>query len=102
MIAPALGDIQRDVRADAATTQVIMLITFLGFALGPFLFASLAETYGRRPVWVMGNVWFVLWNAVVPLGRVQGLMIFARLMAGVGASVDIAVSMSSSRLLPHR
>ena len=92
MIAPALGDIQRDVGIDATITQVIMLVTFLGFALGPFLFASLAETYGQRPVWMMGNVWFILWNAVVPLGRIEGLMIFARLMAGVGASVDITVS----------
>lgn len=92
MIAPALQNIERELHENAATAQVSMLVIFLGFAFGPFVFAVLAESYGRRPIWMIGNAWFILWNAVAPLGNSMGLMIFARLMAGVGASVDITVS----------
>ncbi|KAJ4360759.1 uncharacterized protein N0V89_001326 [Didymosphaeria variabile] len=89
MIAPALGDIERELHTDVATVQVEMLVTFLGFGLGPFVFAVLAEAFGRRPVWMIGNIWFILWNAIAPLGSSTALMIFARLMAGIGASVGI-------------
>ena len=76
-----------------------MLITFLGFAFGPFVIAPFAEAYGRRPMWILGNIWFILWNAVVPLGKSTGLMISARFMAGVGASANIAVSTSLASTL---
>ncbi|KAL1600520.1 hypothetical protein SLS60_006906 [Paraconiothyrium brasiliense] len=89
MIAPALSDIEKELHTDAASVQVEMLVTFLGFGLGPFVFAVLAEAFGRRPVWIIGNIWFILWNAIAPLGNSTALMIFARLMAGIGASVGI-------------
>jgi MFS family permease len=96
MIAPALVDIERELHINAASTQVMMLITFLGFGIGPFGFSVFAEAFGRRPAWIVGNTWFVLWNAIAPVGNSSGLMVFARLMAGIGASANITVSVEKS------
>ncbi|KAJ4304731.1 hypothetical protein N0V90_000258 [Kalmusia sp. IMI 367209] len=92
VIAPALGDIAKDLHTSASTAQIIMTTTFLGFAFGPFLFNAVSEVYGRRLVWIFGNAWFILWNALCPVGKTQGSMIFARLMAGAGASVSISLA----------
>ncbi|KAF9741595.1 hypothetical protein PMIN06_004785 [Paraphaeosphaeria minitans] len=92
MIAPALFDIEHELRVDDTVSQLIMLITFLGFGIGQFIFAALGEVLGRRPAWIAGNVWFVFWNAIAPVGKSTELLIFARLMAGIGASVNILLA----------
>jgi MFS family permease len=91
MIAAALGDISRDLNTSASTAQIIMSTYFLGLGLGPFLVSALAEMYGRKPVWILGNVWYIIWNACSPVGKSTGVMIFGRLMTGAGASVGITV-----------
>lgn len=94
MIAPALVDVENELDVDATISQLIMLITFLGFGIGQFGFAVLGEVFGRRLACVVGNSWFILWNAIAPVGNSTELLIFARLMAGIGASVNIVVSHS--------
>ncbi|KZM25858.1 uncharacterized protein EKO05_0009066 [Ascochyta rabiei] len=92
MIASALGEIAHDLDTTASTGQIILSTYFLGLAFGPFLAAALAEMYGRRPIWIFGNAWYILWNAICPVGNSTGLMIFGRLMTGVGASVGITLT----------
>lgn len=92
MVAPALVDLERELHVNATISQVIMLITFLGFGIGEFVFAVLGEVLGRRPAWIAGNVWFILWNTIAPLRSSTELLIFGRLMSGIGASVSILVS----------
>ncbi|KAF2449867.1 MFS general substrate transporter [Karstenula rhodostoma CBS 690.94] len=101
MIAPALVDIENELHIDATTSQVVMLITFLGFGIGEFAFAVLAEIFGRRPAWIVGNTWFILWNAIAPSGNSTELLIFARLMAGIGASVNIVLAFPVMQDLFH-
>jgi MFS family permease len=91
MIAPSLGDIARDLRISAATAQITMSSYFLGMAFAPLVIAALSEMYGRKKVWVACNAWYVLWNAVCPVGRSAGLMIFGRIMTGAGACVGVTV-----------
>ncbi|KAH8912313.1 MFS general substrate transporter [Coniochaeta sp. PMI_546] len=92
MIAAALGDIERDLGIDPSTGQIIFSTYFLGLAFGPFLVAAWAEMSGRKKVWLFANAWFILWNAICPVGHSKGLMIVGRLMTGLGASAGITLT----------
>ena len=92
MIAPALGDITRDLRIDATTGQIVFSIFFLGLSFAPMVLAPLSEIHGRRPVWLAGNVWYMLWNALCPVGHRTGIMVVGRLLSASGASVGVTVS----------
>lgn len=92
MIAPSLPTIASDLAISASTAQITMSVYFLGMAFAPFLIASASEVWGRKPVWMVCNVWYVVWNALCPVGRNTGLMIVGRFMAGAGASVGVTVS----------
>ncbi|KAK3337759.1 major facilitator superfamily domain-containing protein [Cercophora scortea] len=92
MIAAALDDIIVDLAIDEATGQIVFSTYFLGLAFGPFVVAAFSEVHGRKVVWVYSQVWFIFWNLVSPFGHFKGLMIFARLMAGCGASVGTTLT----------
>lgn len=91
MISAALQNISNDLHIDAATSQIVFATFFLGLAFGPFIVAALAEEYGRKWVWVFGNVWYILWNAISPVGNSKVLMIIGRLMTGLGSSTGVTV-----------
>lgn len=91
MIAPALGQIALDLRISASTAQITMSSFFLGLAFAPLVIAALSEMYGRKRVWVACNVWYVLWNALCPVGKSAGVMIVGRIMTGAGACVGVTV-----------
>ncbi|KAH8767338.1 major facilitator superfamily domain-containing protein [Diaporthe sp. PMI_573] len=92
MIAAALGDISNDLGIDAATAQIVFATYFLGLAFGPFVIAAFAEVYGRKWVWVAGNLWYILWNGISPVGNSKDLMIVGRLMTGFGASAGVTLT----------
>lgn len=54
ILAPALPDLARHWRLDAAATQPVMGIFFVGFAAGVLLWGHLADTRGRRPAMLAG------------------------------------------------
>lgn len=102
MIAAALNDISVDLGIDAATAQIVFATYFLGLAFGPFFSAAFAEVYGRKWVWVAGNLWYILWNGISPVGNSKSLMIVGRLMTGFGASAGVTVRRHPVYLLRAR
>ncbi|KAK1963169.1 MFS general substrate transporter [Colletotrichum sublineola] len=92
MMAAALGRISHDLGIDESTTQITFSIFILGLAFAPFPIASFSEMYGRKPVWLFCNAFYVLWNALCPVGRLPALMVVGRFLAGSGASVGITLT----------
>ncbi|KAK7940991.1 florfenicol exporter, partial [Apiospora aurea] len=92
IVAPALGRIAEDLRMSESVMQVAFSVYTLGLAFGPFIIGPLSELYGRKPVWVACNVWYVLWNSLCPVGSNQGMMILGRLLAGSASSVGISLT----------
>jgi MFS family permease len=99
MTAAALGEISHDLGIDPSTAQISFSIYFLGLALGPFPIAAVSEMSGRRNIWIACNLWYILWNSLCPAGYSKGLMIGARFLAALGASVGNTVSCSREFLL---
>lgn len=91
MMASALSQIGRDLGIDDSITQITFSSFILGLAFAPLLIAALSEMFGRKPVWLACNAWYILWNALCPVGSSLPLMIIGRFMAGSGASVGITV-----------
>lgn len=54
ILAPALPDLARHWRLDAAATQPVMGVFFIGFAAGVLLWGHLADIWGRRPAMLAG------------------------------------------------
>lgn len=97
MIAPALDQILKDLGMSTSTGQIAFSVFFLGLGFAPFLVAALAETYGRKPIWLAGNVWYILWNSLCPVGFSPAVMILGRFMSASGASVGVTVSPQSGK-----
>lgn len=92
MIVPALDKILEDLGLGPSTGQIAFSVFFLGLGFAPFVVAPLAELFGRKPVWLAGNIFYVFWNAMCPVRHSPALMIIGRLLSGSGASVGITVS----------
>lgn len=71
--------------------QVAFSVYTLGLAFGPFIIGPLSELYGRKPVWITCNLWYILWNSLCPVGSNKGMMILGRLLTGSASSVGISV-----------
>ncbi|KAI1259295.1 MFS general substrate transporter [Xylariaceae sp. FL1019] len=84
--APALDKIADDTGLDPETAQISFSIYFLGLAFGPFVIAAISEMNGRRNIWIVSNIWFILWNTLCPVGHNKGLLIAGRFLAATGAS----------------
>jgi MFS family permease len=87
MTAAALPQIAADVGLGPSAMQISFSIYLLGLGVGPFLIAALSEMYGRKPVWVAFNLFYVVWNSLCPVGYSKGLMIAGRFLSGYGAGV---------------
>jgi len=92
MMAPALSTIGEDLSIGDAEAQLTLSIFVLAFAFGPLILAPLTEVFGRRPVWILASLWYLLWNTVCGFAHKKSLMITARFLAGLGASGEFAVS----------
>jgi MFS family permease len=49
-------------------TNLAYSISVFALAVGPLVMAPLSQVYGRRPIWLCGSVWYVIWNAIWELG----------------------------------
>lgn len=95
MMAASLEQIADELRMSSAMTLMASSIFLLGLGFGPFVVGPMSELYGRRPVWLLCNLWYLLWNTMCPVGRSAGVMIAGRLLAGFGASCGIGVCISA-------
>ena len=90
-MAPALASIGHDLNMGDSETNLALSIFVFGFAVGPLVMAPLSEVYGRRPIWIYGSVWYIIWNTICGFARNKPLLIVARLLGGFGASGEYAV-----------
>ena len=86
IMAPALSLIATELDMNSVEAVMAMSSYMLATAFGPMLIGPLSEVYGRAPILHASNVWFLIWNLVCGFASTKGLLIAARLLAGLGAS----------------
>ncbi|KGO37453.1 Major facilitator superfamily domain, general substrate transporter [Penicillium expansum] len=92
MLAPALGNIGDDLSISESEANMVVSIFVLAFAFGPMVLAPLAEVFGRRWVWILSSTWYLLWNTVCGFSQTRGLLLAGRILSGLGASAEYAIS----------
>lgn len=91
IMAPALPMVASELHMTSLESVMAMSVYLLATAFGPLLIGPLSELYGRRVVLHTTSVWFLIWNIVCGFAHTKGLLIAARLMAGLGASAIYAL-----------
>lgn len=61
------------------------------FGIAPLLLAPLSELYGRRVVYIASTVVYTLFQIPQALAPNIGVMLFARIMSGIGGSTAISL-----------
>ncbi|KAK6597764.1 major facilitator superfamily transporter [Botrytis cinerea] len=92
MIAPSTKYIASSLHTkDFFSIDLVSSIFLLGIGFGPLLLSPISEIYGRVPVLLLGNIFFILWNTVCGFSRNVGELIAFRLLTGFGGSAPLAV-----------
>lgn len=91
IMAPALPAIARELHMSDFESVMSMSVYLLATAFGPLLLGPLSEIYGRKPVLHATNLWFLVFNLVCGFSRSKGVLIAARLLAGLGSSAIYAL-----------
>ncbi|KAH7140990.1 polyamine transporter 3 [Dactylonectria macrodidyma] len=81
-------------RSDAMAT-FIMSVYFLGFAFGPLVVAPLSEIYGRRPLYLYGNIIFVIFTVCTAVSNSIGMLLAFRLLMGLTGCVPVTIGSGS-------
>ena len=66
-------------------------IFLLGIGFGPLLLSPISEIYGRFPVLIIGNLFFILWNTVCGFSKNVGELTAFRLLSGFGGAAPLAI-----------
>ena len=96
MFAPAVPIIMREFNSTSSITATFLVsIYVLGFAFGPLIVAPLSEIYGRRPLYICGNILFAIFTAGTSVSNGIGMMLAFRLLMGLAGSVPLAIGSGS-------
>lgn len=92
MFAPGIPSIMEEFHSTSSTIATFLLsIYILGFAFGPLLVAPLSEIIGRQPLYVVGNIVFVLFTVGAALSNSIGMLMAFRLLMGLAGSIPITI-----------
>ncbi|PNH47869.1 hypothetical protein VD0004_g547 [Verticillium dahliae] len=77
------------------TATFVVSVYILGFAFGPLIVAPVSEMWGRRPLYIWGNIFFVLFSVGTALSQNMDMMMAFRFLMGVAGSVPITIGSGS-------
>ena len=83
MFAPGVPDVLREFHETSVTLAAFVVSVYLlGFAVGPLLISPLSEIYGRRPVYMVCNVGFIVFTVACAVASSMSQLIVFRFLAG--------------------
>jgi DHA1 family bicyclomycin/chloramphenicol resistance-like MFS transporter len=82
---PGFPALEADLGATPSQATQTLSVFLLGFACGPLLLGPLSDRFGRRPVLLAGLLVFALAGLGCVLAGSPGMLLFWRLVQGIGA-----------------
>jgi DHA1 family bicyclomycin/chloramphenicol resistance-like MFS transporter len=82
---PGFPGLQAELGASASEATQTLSLFLLGFACGPIVLGPLSDRFGRRPVLLGGLLVFTLAGLGCALAGSTGMLLFCRLVQGIGA-----------------
>jgi DHA1 family bicyclomycin/chloramphenicol resistance-like MFS transporter len=92
MSLPAMPQLQETFKAGVSAVQLTLSVFLTGYALGQVVSGPLSDRWGRRPVLLAGLALFTLAGLVCAGSTSLGMLVAARFVQGVGASVGPVVA----------
>ncbi len=95
---PALPQIGSDLNIQNANDrQLIVSTIFLGVAVGQFIFGPLSDKTGRKPAMYIGYSLYICGSLLSAFASTFPMMLFGRLLQGIGISAPRAVLLALVR-----
>lgn len=92
MSLPAMPQLQETFGAGVSAVQLTLSVFLVGFALGQIFCGPLSDRWGRRPVLLAGLALFTLAGLLCAFSTSLAMLVAARFVQGVGASVGPVVA----------
>ncbi|OAN76305.1 hypothetical protein A8B78_02120 [Jannaschia sp. EhC01] len=84
---PALGRMAEELgAADDNQRQLVIIVLFLGLAVGQLVFGPLSDAIGRRPAITLGAALFVIGGVICATAQSFEVLLAGRLVQGLGAA----------------
>ncbi|MDV7188296.1 multidrug effflux MFS transporter [Lutibacter sp. TH_r2] len=77
--------------------QLLIIMIFLGLGIGPLLFGPISDNFGRKPIVYMGFSLFIIASFICVNSSSIELMIFGRILQGIGLSAPRTISIAIVR-----
>ena len=95
---PALPEIGAAVGAKSPNdNQLLITMIFLGLGFGQLLFGPLSDSFGRKPIVYIGFIVFFIASLICVTTKNFEMMIFGRILQGIGLSSPRSLSISMIR-----
>lgn len=95
---PALPDIGNSVGVtNLSDNQLFITMIFLGLGFGQLIFGTLSDSFGRKPVVFIGFLIFVIASIICVTTKSFEMMIFGRILQGIGLSSPRTLSIAIVR-----
>ncbi|WED22967.1 Bcr/CflA family multidrug efflux MFS transporter [Vibrio sp. JC009] len=92
MYLPSLPALAKDLSADASAVQMTLSVYTAGFAVGQLVHGPLSDSYGRRPIILVGTLLFVFTSVVCAVTDSIEFLILLRIAQGfAGAAAAVVV-----------
>jgi DHA1 family bicyclomycin/chloramphenicol resistance-like MFS transporter len=95
---PALKQIGISIGIQESTdNQLLITMIFLGLGFGQLIFGPLSDSFGRKPMVYFGFIVFVIASFICVSATSIEMMVFGRILQGVGLSAPRTISIAMVR-----
>lgn len=91
MYLPAMPAIARDFAVDAGSVQITLTAYTIGFALAQLIHGPLADSFGRKPILIVGTVLFAVCSMVAAIVTDINSLTLARVIQGSAGAASAVV-----------
>lgn len=96
MFAPAIGLLIQDFKMESTMlASFVVSVYLLGYCFGPLLIAPISEIYGRRIVYNVCNILYVIFTVACAVAPEIGSLIVFRFFAGCAGSSPLTIGAGS-------